>query len=449
MAHDADKSKAAKGIHGAVRIGICGLGTVGGGTFNLLRDNGEIISARAQANLQVVHVATRRDMPGYDLSGMKVSRDILAVANDPEVDILVELIGGTTAAKELVETALRAGKHVVTANKALIAEFGNELFALAAEQGVSLRFEAAVAGGIPIIKALREGLAGNRVKWLVGIINGTGNFILTEMREKGRDFADVLAEAQARGYAEADPTFDVEGIDAAHKLAILAAIAFGIPLAMDAVYTEGITRVTPDDLEYAAEFGYRVKHLGVARQGDDGVEMRVHPTLIPKQRLLAHVNGVQNAVLVDGDAVGPTLYYGAGAGAEPTASAVVADLVDLARDIGAGQANRVPSLGFGADAVRELPLVPMSAVKTPWYLRMEAEDKPGVMSQVTRIFSEQGISIEGLIQKAPTEGETRVPVVVLTNSARQDSLDKAVAAIESLDAITGEIARIRVETLDG
>jgi len=432
-----------------VRVGICGLGTVGGGTFNLLKDNSDVVGGRAQAELQVVHVGARRDMPGYDLAGVKVSRDIFDVARDPDVDILVELIGGTTVAKELVEAALASGKHVVTANKALIAEFGNELFALAREHGVSLRFEAAVAGGIPIIKALREGLSGNRIEWLAGIINGTGNFILTEMRDKGRDFADVLAQAQELGYAEADPTFDVEGIDAAHKLAILASIAFGMPLDMDAVYTEGITRLTPEDLDYAAQLGYRIKHLGVARQGDAGVELRVHPTLIPEKRLLANVDGVKNAVLVEGDAVGPTLYYGAGAGAEPTASAVVADLVDLARDISIGQANRVPPLGFGEAAIRSLPVLPMAQVQTPWYLRMEAEDKPGVMSQVTSIFSEQGISIEGLIQKAPAEGETRVPVVVLTNTAAQSSVDRAVQAIEALDAITGEIARIRVETLDG
>jgi homoserine dehydrogenase len=361
----------------------------------------------------------------------------------------VELIGGTTVARELVETALRSGKHVVTANKALIAEAGNELFALAAEHGVALRYEAAVAGGIPIIKALREGLSGNRIQWLAGIINGTGNFILTEMAEKGRDFPDVLAEAQALGYAEADPTFDVEGIDAAHKLVILASLAFGTPLAIDAVYAEGITRVTPDDLSYAEELGYRVKHLGVAKQSDAGIELRVHPTLIPEGRLLANVNGVKNAVLVEGDAVGPTLYYGAGAGADPTASAVVADIVDLARELGAGQHCPVPSLGVAASALKTQPYVPMAEVVTPWYLRMEAEDRPGVMSQVTSLLSEQGISIEALIQKAPAQGEERVPVIVLTNAARQDALEAAVDSIESLDTITGSIARIRVETLDG
>ncbi len=432
-----------------VRIGLCGLGTVGGGTFRLLADNADVIAGRAEASLEVVHVGARRDNPDCPLGQVPVSRDIFDVARDPHVDILVELIGGTDTAKELVEAAIDNGKHVVTANKALIAEHGNALFARAAEKGVSLRFEAAVAGGIPIIKALREGLAGNRIEWLAGIINGTTNFILTEMRDKGRAFDDVLSEAQQLGYAEADPTFDVEGIDAAHKLAILAALAFGIPLNMDAVFAEGIASLTPEDVEFAKELGYRIKHLGIARQNEAGVELRVHPTLIPQGRLLANVDGVKNAVLVEGDAVGPTLYYGAGAGAEPTASAVVADLVDLARDIAAGQSNRVPAGGFAADAVRDLPLVPMADVKTPWYLRMEAEDKPGVMSEVTRIFSEQGISIEGLIQKAPAAGESRVPVVVLTNTAAQSKVEEAVREIEALATIYGSMTCIRVETLDG
>jgi homoserine dehydrogenase len=432
-----------------VNIGLCGLGTVGSGTFNVLHRNAREIAGRAQASINVVHVGARRDNPLCDLRETRVSRDIFEVARDPQVDILVELIGGTTTARELTEEALRNGKHVVTANKALIAEFGNEIFALAEEQGVTVRYEAAVAGGIPIIKALREGLAGNRIEWLAGIINGTGNFILSEMRDKGREFAEVLAEAQELGYAEADPTFDVEGIDAAHKLVILASLAFGMPLQFSSVYTEGITRLTPQDLGYAEELGYRIKHLGVAKQNGNGVELRVHPTLIPAKRLLANVNGVKNAVLVEGDAVGPTLYYGAGAGAEPTASAVIADLVDLSRELAAGQLCRVPALGFARDALRDLPVVPMAEVRTPWYLRMEAEDKPGVLSAVASIFSEQGISIEGLIQKAPEEGETRVPLIVLTNSAAQGCVDNAVRAIESLDNIAGDITRIRVEALDG
>ena len=432
-----------------VNIGICGLGTVGGGTFNVLQRNGDLIGARAQTELAVVHVGARRDNPDCELGQTRVSRDIFDVVKDPEVDIVIELIGGTTVARELIEEAIRNGKHVVTANKALIAEFGNEIFALAGEHGVVVRYEAAVAGGIPIIKAMREGLAGNRIEWLAGIINGTGNFILTEMRDKGRDFADVLAEAQALGYAEADPTFDVEGIDAAHKLVILASLAFGIPLEFDAVYTEGISGISRQDVEHAEELGYRIKHLGVAKQSEKGVELRVHPTLIPEQRLLANVDGVKNAVLVEGDAVGPTLYYGAGAGAEPTASAVVADIVDLARDIGAGQVCRVPALGISGDSIKRLPIVPMSDVTTAWYLRLEAQDKPGVMSQIASLLGEQGISIEALIQKAPASGQDRVPVIVVTNVAAQGDLETAARAIEALPTINGRITRIRVETLDG
>jgi homoserine dehydrogenase len=433
----------------AVKIGICGLGTVGSGTFNVLSRNAGAISARAQAAIEIVHVGARRDNPDCEIGDTRVSRDIFEVARDPQVQVLVELIGGTTVAKDLVEAALASGKHVVTANKALIAEFGNELFALAEKHNVVIRYEAAVAGGIPIIKALREGLAGNRIEWLAGIINGTGNFILSEMRDKGRDFADVLAEAQDLGYAEADPTFDVEGIDAAHKLVILASLAFGMPLQFSSVYTEGITRLTPEDVEYAEELGYRIKHLGVAKQSEHGVELRVHPTLIPESRLLANVNGVKNAVLVEGDAVGPTLYYGAGAGSEPTASAVVADIVDLARELSAGQMCRVPALGFASSQLEDLPIMPMTAVVTPWYLRMTAEDKPGVLSSISSIFSEHGISIEALIQKAPAPGETRVPLIMLTNAAAQGDMDTAVAAIEALESVSGEVARIRVEALDG
>jgi len=432
-----------------VTIGICGLGTVGSGTYRVLQENAGVIAARAQAPLQVIHVGVRHDRHGCELGDTRVSPDVLAVARDPDVAILVELIGGTTVAKELVETAIRNGKHVVTANKALIAEFGNEIFALADEHGVEVRFEAAVAGGIPIIKALREGLAGNRIEWLAGIINGTGNFILTEMRDKGREFADVLAQAQALGYAEADPTFDVEGIDAAHKLVILASIAFGIPLQFESVYTEGISQLTTQDVVHARELGYIIKHLGIAKQNGDGVELRVHPTLIPDDLLLADVDGVKNAILVEGNAVGPTLYYGAGAGAAATASAVVADLVDLARDLNVGQACRVPPLGFARAELRDLPIVPMERVVTPWYLRMEVEDKPGVLSKVASIFSDQGISIEALTQKAPAEGQTRVQLIVITNNAVQGSMDKAVAAIEALDTIAGKVTRIRVEELDG
>ncbi len=433
----------------AVRIGICGLGTVGGGVFELLDTNAQQITARAGVPCRVVHLGMRSPKPGYERDGLTISSDILAVARDPDVDVLVELIGGTDVARTLIETALREKKHVVTANKALIAEFGNELFALAAENGVTLRYEAAVAGGIPIIKALREGLAGNRIEWLAGIINGTGNFILSEMFEKGREFVDVLAEAQALGYAEADPTFDVEGIDAAHKLAILASIAFGMPLDMDSVYTEGITALKPVDLGYAAELGYRVKHLGVARRTDAGVELRVHPTLVPTSSLLASVNGVKNAVLVEGNAVGPTLYYGAGAGAEPTASAVLADVVDIARELATGQVPQVAALGVVPERLAPCPVVPMAEVETEWYLRLRAQDKPGVMSAITRILGERGISIESLIQKAPIGGEAHVPIIVLTNLAAQASLEEAVREIAALDTIVGDIVRIRVEALDG
>ena len=433
----------------SVNIGICGLGTVGGGTLNVLRDNAELITARAAARLQVIHVGARHDSPACDLAGIRVSRDIFEVARDPEVDILVELIGGTTVARELVEAAIIAGKHVVTANKALIAEFGNEIFALAEKHCVEVRYEAAIAGGIPIVKALREGLAANRIEWLAGIINGTGNYILTEMRDRGREFADVLAEAQALGYAEADPAFDVEGTDAAHKLVILASLAFGMPLQFDAVYTEGITELTTQDVGYALELGYIIKHLGIAKRTDEGVELRVHPTLIPDDLLLADVDGVKNAILVEGSAVGSTLYYGAGAGARPTASAVVADLIDLARDVGVDVNARLPALGVALADLRSLPIIPIEKVKTPWYLRMEVEDKPGVLSKVASIFSEQGISIEALIQRAPGQGQTLVSLIVLTNKAPQDSVDIAVCEIEALETINGKVTRIRVEALDG
>ena len=433
----------------SVNIGICGLGTVGGGTLNVLRDTAELITARAAARLQVIHVGARHDSPACDLAGIRVSQDIFEVARDPEVDILVELIGGTTVARELVEAAIIAGKHVVTANKALIAEFGNEIFALAEKHCVEVRYEAAIAGGIPIVKALREGLAANRIEWLAGIINGTGNYILTEMRDRGREFADVLAEAQALGYAEADPAFDVEGTDAAHKLVILASLAFGMPLQFDAVYTEGITELTTQDVGYALELGYIIKHLGIAKQTDEGVELRVHPTLIPDDLLLADVDGIKNAILVEGSAVGPTLYYGAGAGARPTASAVVADLIDLARDVGVGVSARLPALGVALADLRSLPIIPIEKVKTPWYLRMEVEDKPGVLSRVASIFSEQGISIEALIQRAPGQGQTLVSLIVLTNKAPQDSVDIAVCEIEALETINGKVTRIRVEALDG
>ena len=427
-----------------VNIGICGLGTVGQGTVDVLRRNCAEIAARAGCSIEISHIGARR---GADIDGITVSTDIFAVAEDSHVHILVELIGGTTVAKELVLKAIANGKHVVTANKALIAEHGNEIFAAAAERGVSVAFEAAVAGGIPIIKAIREGLAGNRIEWLAGIINGTGNFILSEMRDKGRDFDDVLKEAQALGYAEADPTFDVEGIDAAHKLVILASLAFGIPLQFDQAYTEGISKISTDDVEYAEQLGYRIKHLGVARQTDKGVELRVHPTLIPDQRLIANVNGVMNAVLVQGDAVGPTLYYGAGAGAEPTASAVVADIIDVARTLNVEPKHRVPYLAFQPNALNDRPIVDINDIETAYYLRMSAQDKPGVLSNVAQILSNAGISVEAITQKEAADGELQVPLIILTSRSVENQLVSAISEIEALDTIEGEVTRIRVESL--
>lgn len=432
-----------------VKVGICGLGTVGSGTFAVLTRNAAEIAARVGAEIVVAEIGARRDNPSCNTGDVAINRDIFAVAENPDIDILVELIGGTTVAKELVLKAIANGKHVVTANKALIAEYGNEIFAAAAEQGVTVAFEAAVAGGIPIIKALREGLAGNKIQWLAGIINGTGNFILTEMREKGRDFNDVLAEAQALGYAEADPTFDVEGIDAAHKLVILASLAFGIPLQFDKVYTEGISRIAQDDVTYAEQLGYRIKHLGIARDTDNGIELRVHPTLIPEKRLIANVNGVMNAVLVQSDAVGPTLYYGAGAGSEPTASAVVADIVDVARTLNAEPGQRVPYLSFQSSSLSSHPVLPIDDVETAYYLRMSALDKPGVLSRVAQILSDDGISIEALIQKEPADGANLVPMIILTNRTIEGKLSAAVSRIEGLEGIVGDVTRIRVESLAG
>lgn len=431
----------------AVKIGICGLGTVGSGTVNVLQRNAEVIAARCGREIEIVQVGARRDNPACDTSAYNVSREIFDVATNPEVDILVELIGGTTVARELILAAIENGKHIVTANKALIAEFGTEIFEAAARKGVTVAFEAAVAGGIPVIKALREGLSANQVEWLAGIINGTGNFILTEMWEKGRDFGEVLKEAQALGYAEADPTFDVEGIDAAHKLVILASLAFGIPLSFDKVYTEGISRIETTDIQYAAELGYRIKHLGVARRRNEGIELRVHPTLIPEKRLIANVNGVMNAVLVKGDAVGPTLYYGAGAGAEATASAVIADIVDIARTLEVLPGQRVAPSGFFSDSHCSSGVLPVDDVQTAYYLRMSAHDKPGVMSQVASICSDEGISIEALIQHEPGEGEDHVPVVILTSRVQEAKLQSAVRKIEALDSIAGAVIRIRVESL--
>lgn len=431
----------------AVRIGICGLGTVGSGTVNVMMRNAAGIAARCGRPFEIVQIGARRDNSACDTSHLDVTREIFDVVDNPDVDILVELIGGTTVARELVLAAMDNGKHVVTANKALIAEHGNELFAAAAKKGVTIAYEAAVAGGIPIVKSLREGLAGNRIQWLAGIINGTGNYILTEMREKGRSFAEALAQAQQLGYAEADPTFDVEGIDAAHKLVIMASLAFAMPLAFDKVYTEGISGISPEDIRYAEELGYRIKHLGLARSTAQGVELRVHPTLIPERRLIANVNGVMNAVVVSGDAVGPTLYYGAGAGAEATASAVIADIIDVARTLEAKPDQRVAAAGVAESDQSGARVLPMDEVVTSYYLRISAQDKPGVMSQVARICSDQGISIEALIQHEPAAGEALVPVVILTSRAKEGRLREAVSQIEALNTIEGEVVRIRVEPL--
>ena len=423
------------------------MGTVGGGTFNVLQRNDSEITRRTGRNIIVEQVAQRRPNATCEMGSTQITDDIFAVANNPDIDVVVELIGGYEPAKELVLTAIRNGKHVVTANKALIAVHGNEIFAAAREHNVVVAYEAAIAGGIPIIKSLREGLAANQINWLAGIINGTGNFILTEMRDKGRDFADVLAEAQALGYAEADPTFDVEGIDAAHKLTILSSLAFGIPLQFDACFTEGISQVSQEDVANAEALGYRIKHLGISRRTDAGIELRVHPTLIPEKRLLANVHGVMNAVLVDGDAVGPTLYYGAGAGAEPTASAVVADIVDVVRDIDLENGTRVPSLAFGQEDLSDTAILSMEQVETAYYLRMMANEKPGVLAQVTKILGERGISIEAIEQKG--HATEQVPVVLLTNRVVEGQMNAAITAIEALDDIIGQITRIRVEDLDG
>jgi homoserine dehydrogenase len=433
-----------------VKVGLLGLGTVGGGTFNVLNRNAEEITRRAGRGIIVSHAAAREydpaGLPGID--AISVGDDAFALVENPDIEIIVELIGGYEPARELVLKAIANGKHVVTANKALIAMHGNEIFAAAQDKGVMVAFEAAVAGGIPIIKALREGLSANQIEWLAGIINGTGNFILTEMRDKGRDFADVLQEAQALGYAEADPTFDVEGIDAAHKLTILASIAFGIPLQFDKVYTEGISRITREDVTYAEAFGYRIKHLGYTRRTAQGIEMRVHPTLIPERRLIANVDGVMNAVLVNADAVGPTLYYGAGAGAEPTASAVVADIVDIVRTLTADPGNRVPHLAFQPNAITDIPVLAMDDVETAYYLRMQVSDKPGVMAEVASILGNSGISIEAILQKEPPAGVDQASIILLTHVVQERQMNAAIGQIEALDSIHGDIMRIRLEHLN-
>ncbi|GMR06297.1 MAG: homoserine dehydrogenase [Gammaproteobacteria bacterium] len=432
-----------------VNIGILGLGTVGGGTVNVLDRNAYEITRRAGREIRVTMASVRSmDKPRIcDTSSIKLTTDPFEIVNHPDIDVVVELIGGDTLALELVQKAIANGKHVVTANKALIAVHGNEVFAAAQKMGVTVAFEAAVAGGIPIIKAVREGLAGNRVQWLAGIINGTSNYILTEMRDKGRSFDDVLLEAQELGYAEADPTFDVEGIDAAHKLTILASIAFGIPLQFDKAYIEGMRNLTTQDVTDAADLGFRIKHLGIAKRTDSGVELRVHPTLIPEKRLIANVDGVMNAILVNGDAVGPTLYYGAGAGADPTASAVVADLVDVVRALTTDPENRVPHLAFQADALEDTAILPIESVSSAWFLRLQAQDRPNVLANATKILGENGISIEAIVQKVPHQRGASVPIVILTHEVVEKSMNQALNAISNLAEIEPDITRIRVEYL--
>jgi homoserine dehydrogenase len=426
-----------------------GLGTVASGTVNVLQRNAQVIAGRTGRPVEITHIGARRDNPACDTSAIKVSRDIFEVVKDPNVDVVVELIGGYEPAKQLVLEAIANGKHVVTANKALIAVHGNEIFEAAAEKGVVVAYEAAVAGGIPIIKALREGLAGNDVDSVAGIINGTGNFILTEMRDKGRDFADVLAEAQALGYAEADPTFDVEGIDAAHKLVILGSIAFGVPLEFEKVFTEGISKIEPEDVNYAEELGYRIKHLGIARKTDLGIELRVHPTMIPEGRLIANVKGVKNAVLVQSDAVGPSLYYGAGAGSEPTASAVVADIVDIARMPAGKEAAQVPYLSTQQSDLVEANILPIESCETAFYLRLSADDKPGVLAAITQFLAQAEISIEAVLQHEPTEGQDKASLIMLTNRVAEGRFRQAVEQIEALDGVHGNVITMRVEALDG
>ncbi len=435
----------------AINVGLLGIGTVGGGTWTVLTRNQEEITRRAGRPIRITAVADRNLDLARSLVGdnIKLTDDAFALVKDPDIDIIVELIGGYTTARELVLAAIENGKHVVTANKALLAVHGNEIFAAAQKKGVMVAFEAAVAGGIPIIKALREGLSANRIQWIAGIINGTTNFILSEMRDKGLSFDAALKDAQKLGYAEADPTFDIEGIDAAHKATLMASIAFGIPVQFDKAYVEGITKLQAKDIRYAEQLGYRIKLLGIAKRKENGVELRVHPTLIPSKRLIANVEGAMNAVLVQGDAVGATLYYGKGAGAEPTASSVIADLVDVTRLHTADKHHRVPHLAFQPDQLTDFPILPIEEVETAYYLRMRAADKPGVLADITRILADLEISIDAMLQKEPDEGEDQTDIVLLTHLAREKSVNAAMAKIEALSTIAGKVTRIRLEELNG
>ena len=433
-----------------INVGLLGIGTVGGGTFTVLGRNREEISRRAGCTISMKMVADKDLERARRVVGDSavVTADALDVVDNPDIDIVVELIGGTGIAKELVLRAIANGKHVVTANKALLALHGNEIFAAAQKKDVMVAFEAAVGGGIPIIKSLREGLTANRIEWIAGIINGTSNFILSEMRDKGASFGDVLKEAQRLGYAEADPTFDIEGVDAAHKLVIMAAIGFGIPMKFSSAYVEGISRLTREDIRYAEELGYRIKLLGIAKRKARGIELRVHPTLIPARRLIANVEGVMNAILIKGDAVGQTMYYGAGAGAEPTASAVIADLVDVARMLTADPEHRVPHLAFQPDQLFDIPILPMGEVETSYYLRLRVYDKPGVLADITRVLADLGISIDAMIQKEPHEGEDQAEIIMLTHLTVEKNVNTAIEKIEALPVVAGKMTRIRLEQLN-
>ncbi|MFM9885299.1 MAG: homoserine dehydrogenase [Burkholderiales bacterium] len=432
-----------------INVGLLGIGTVGGGTFTVLSRNREEISRRAGREIRISMVGEKDIEKARKIVGdaATIVGDAARVVENPDIDIVIELIGGYTVAKDLVLRAINHGKHVVTANKAMLAMHGNEIFAAAQAKGVIVAFEAAVCGGIPIIKALREGLTANRIEWIAGIVNGTSNFILSEMRDKGLPFDTVLKEAQARGYAEADPTFDIEGVDAAHKLTILSALAFGIPMQFTKAYTEGITKLTQDDIRYAEQLGYRIKLLGITKRTEQGIELRVHPTLIPTRRLIANVEGVMNAVLIKGDAVGQTMYYGAGAGAEPTASAVVADLVDIARTLTTDPGNRVPHLAFQPDQLASVAILPMEDVVTSYYLRMRVLDQPGVLADITRILADRSISIDAMVQREPGEGEDQVDIIMLTHETREKNVNDAIARIEGLPVVTGRVTRIRLEEL--
>ncbi|HTJ95049.1 MAG TPA: homoserine dehydrogenase [Pararobbsia sp.] len=441
----------------SIKIGLLGFGTVGKGTYDVLKRNQEEIKRRAGRGIEVTRIAVRdvakaRAGLGDDASRIPVDTDGAALVDDPTVDIVAETIGGTGIARELVLRAIRNGKHVVTANKALLAVHGTEIFEAARERGVMVAFEAAVAGGVPIIKALREGLTANRIEWIAGIINGTTNFILSSMRERGVDFATALADAQRLGYAEADPTFDIEGVDAAHKVTIMSAIAFGVPVQFDRAHVEGISKLDSIDIRYAEELGYRIKLLGIARRAASGIELRVHPTLIPSKRLIANVEGAMNAIVVQGDAVGSTLYYGKGAGAEPTASAVVADLVDVTRLHTADPNNRVPHLAFQPDRLSDTPILPIGEITSSYYLRLRVADVTGVLANITRILADRDISIEALLQKesedVSADGRSETDIVLLTHETVEKNIVDAIGKIESLDTVMGEVTRLRMESMN-